>query len=453
MKTFLAVSAAVLLCCLAAASAHGQGDFALVWLEAQQADLGAMVGRYGDPALRGQPAEVKAVPKGLSDKVRYFAIPVGDRKILAILDGSPPWKLHVDAGGTGDLSTAPPLLAKTAALTRGGGQTQAGWMFGPLSMAAGGPKGAAAKVRFRVYQGQENRLVMEPAGYMAGEVRLAGPSYRVRLLDANLDGRFDGVLDVSTMAERLPPHDRIAIDLDQDGEFKGNEVLSLTKMIRVGDTYYGIRVAPDGSSVHLEKVQPKTGTLDVGCADATVEVMSDAGRQVLGGSSGKWPVPAGPYCLSTVQLLRTDASGVKWAMKAGPWHLLAPSKLAAFEVRPGQTFAPKVGPPLVAVVSARKYGSAPQEPIHITFFFQGAAGEEYRNPVLRDDRPLWPIFEILDEAGKVLHEGTFQQPLGPPCSARWRAPDGFKGKYRVKVTADTGPFELQKGPDPWFTVE
>jgi hypothetical protein len=35
----------------------------------------------------------------------------------------------------------------------------------------------------------------------------------------------------------------------------------------------------------------------------------------------------------------------------------------------------------------------------------------------------------------------------------WRVPEGFKGKYRVEVEGDWGPFEVSKEPPEWFSVK
>jgi hypothetical protein len=38
------------------------------------------------------------------------------------------------------------------------------------------------------------------------------------------------------------------------------------------------------------------------------------------------------------------------------------------------------------------------------------------------------------------------------CRYSWRVPEGFKGKYRVEVEGDWGPFEVPKGKPEWFSV-
>jgi hypothetical protein len=59
--------------------ARGQGDFPLTWSEARETDPIAAVGRFSRKALAQRSVAFKAVPKGLSDKALYFAIPMGSR--------------------------------------------------------------------------------------------------------------------------------------------------------------------------------------------------------------------------------------------------------------------------------------------------------------------------------------------------------------------------------------
>ena len=35
----------------------------------------------------------------------------------------------------------------------------------------------------------------------------------------------------------------------------------------------------------------------------------------------------------------------------------------------------------------------------------------------------------------------------------WEVPEGFKGRFRVVVEADLGPFEVSPARDEWFTAK
>ena len=119
MKRFALAAAAAGLVCLAASSVRGQGDFALKFQVAPPTDPLLQTSRITMSQLPAAPAELKALPKGLSDNVRYFAFKVGQKQVLVVAKPSLPRTLYVDAAGTGDLTDAAPLP-----MTRTNGPTQ-----------------------------------------------------------------------------------------------------------------------------------------------------------------------------------------------------------------------------------------------------------------------------------------------------------------------------------------
>ena len=38
------------------------------------------------------------------------------------------------------------------------------------------------------------------------------------------------------------------------------------------------------------------------------------------------------------------------------------------------------------------------------------------------------------------------------CAYSWRVPSGFKGKYRIEVKPDFGPFEVASDKVEWHTI-
>jgi hypothetical protein len=453
----LAIAVAGLLAA-AALPARAQGEFPLKYTNAQAGDpVIIMMARRSVWLVSEKPAGLKALPKEMTGEAKYFAIPLGGKQILAVVDApkppkphggpagaanavvidpSKPVKLYVDAAGTGDLSAAQPL-------TLGGpGNTVEVGTYGPVAITVGGPQGPATiKLRFYI-TGNGRLLVMFPDGYMAGEVKLADQTYRVAAVSNSGDGRYDKApqLPVSLMQSAF---NILAIDLNQDGRFDGyptleaGEVMPLARMIKVKDVYYNVTLAPDGSSVRLEKADPGMGTIDVGSPDVEMMVFSDAGFQRFSGSGGKWKAPAGHYMGYLVQLSKTDAAGAKWTLPG--W---SSGKLESFEVRKGETLAMKLGPPLVTKVEATP---AREGTVSIGMALEGQAGERYapgaakargdlppvkvhwydvfklgwtRTTPARDLPPVkvhWydavqspPELKILDQAGKVLATGNFE---------------------------------------------
>jgi len=392
--------------------AWAQGECPLMkYVEAKKGDMlvGSSMswGAGGD----GVPMGVKAVPKGLSDKARWFTVPMGRKTVgllfgglsyytvSAVLDESSlPPKLYVDAARTGDLSEAQALLGTPSGSEFGA----AAMWFGPVAVkpvavTAGREIGdATVKVFFvSTRTGDNQRLGACVAGYMAGEVKLDGQAYRVAVIDRNLDGRYSTV-DLDSQ-ETWWQADALALDLDKDGQFSAMEVQPLTKAVHVKDAYYRV---PDGSSsVRFEKYEPRMGTLDLGAADATLVAMSDTLYHNLTGLDGKWQVPEGRYRGELFSLSKTDAEGAKWTLKC-----LDIGPLAKFEVRGGETTAIKVGPPLVLKVEA----SAPEAgQVALKLALAGKGGETYSVGVQKGGvRPKPPKVKVLDSAGKVLAEGN-----------------------------------------------
>lgn len=391
--------------------AWAQGEFPLMkYVEAKKGDL--LVGSSMSWTVGGDrvPMGDKALPKGLSDKARWFAVPMGRQTrffggvsyytVSAVLDeSSSPPKLYVDSARTDDLSEAQALLGAPSGLG------DAATWFGPIAVepvtVKAGPETGDATVKvFFVYTGPRTGdnnpwLGACAAGYMAGEVKLEGQAYRVAVIDRNIDGRYSTVdLDSDEIWWKA---DALALDLDQDGQFSAMEVQPLTKAVHVKDAYYTV---PDGSSsIRFEKYEPRMGTLDLGAADATLVAMSDTLYHNLTGLDGKWQVPEGRYGGERFSLSKTDAQGAKWTLKC-----LDLGPLAKFEVRGGETTAAKVGPPLVLKVEA---GAAEAGQVALNLALAGKGGETYSVGVQKGGvQPKPPKVKVLDSAGKVLAEGN-----------------------------------------------
>ena len=416
MRTALPFAAFVALCWLGPASLCAQGEFQLKYADADERDPLVATGGpriYSSPK---RPAALKALPKDVSDKVTYLAIRVGGKSVPAVVEYGDATRLFVDGTGTGDLSAAAPLAA-TGPPGRGGEQ-----MFGPVTLPAGDAAGGASvKVRLRLERVERSGLIRRnapasapvygltafPAGYMAGEVRVAGQTYRLAVVDGNTDGRYDAALDLS--AARPPSHDTLAFDCDRDGLFAAQdyrgpgEILPMLPLLQVKDAYYTVAPAPDGSSVRLEKADPKCGTLDVGSTDVALTLMSSAGVVVrLGGSQGKWQVPAGKCRAMFLVITRTDSAGAKWTLMSSRNM----GALADLDVRPGETLSVKVGPPLaLKVVAEGQEGRR----VRISASLKGQAGEEYAESIflLKDGHDAPPTLRIFDEAGKALASTAF----------------------------------------------
>jgi hypothetical protein len=245
----------------------------------------------------------------------------------------------------------------------------------------------------------------------------------------------------------------LAIDLNQDGRLEppgasASETFDLLPALHVKDTYYSVLAAPDGSSIALAKAEPDFGTLDTGCADLGLALVGEYGFRELSGSGGKWRIPAGWHATTGATLNRSDGAGTPWSLHGvSSW-----GRLARFDIRAGQTFSLRAGPPLS--VKVHPSGLQPNGMVHLALALVGQAGEDYNAAPKRGGVPQPPRFRVLDEAGRTLGSGVFNPGTDGTYSwCWWRVPAGVTGKYRVEVEGDWGPFEVMKGPPDWFSVQ
>lgn len=392
-RALLAVVAAVLVAG-AALPVRAQGTFALKYQDAAESDSLVWSHTYHGGSA-APPEGLKAPPKGLSEKAVYFSMPIAGKSVLVVVDKSSPPRLFVDAAGTGDLSGAKPLVS-----TNKGSEP----IFGPVTISPAGKDRPSVRARF-VYC-NENMLAVIPAGYMAGEVRLDGQSYRVAVVDNYVTGRYDNVLRVTDEKALWRWETLLAIDLNQDGEFQratdAGETLPLLAGVHVKEAYYAVKVATDGSSITLAKVEPQFGVLDAGCQDLNLMLLGDCGFHNLTGSGGKWRLPAGRYRSVECSLTRSDAAGAKWTLRGGSGD----EKLGKFEIRPGETLAAQGGPPLVVDMKKELLTNGT---VGFTFVLLGQDGEAYSPGAVKNGQRLPPPkFKILDGSGKVLAQGNFE---------------------------------------------
>ena len=394
MRLALLAVVAAALAVGAALPAQAQGTFPLKYQDAAESDpLVSSHTYHGGSAA--PPEGLKAPPKGLSEKAMCFSMPIAGKSVLVVVDKSSPPRLFADAAGTGDLSAAQPLVS-----TRKGSEP----VFGPVTISPSGRDGPSVQVRFVYYN--ENMLAVIPAGYMAGEAKLGGQSYRMAVVDNYVTGRYDNVLRLTDEKALWRWETLLAIDLNQDGQFQratdAGETLPLLAGVHVKGAYYAVKVGTDGSSITLAKVEPQFGVLDAGCPDLNLVLLGDCGFHNLAGFGGTWRLPAGWYRSMGCSLTRTDAAGVKWTLRGGSGDV----KLGKFDIRPGETFAAQCGPPIVVDMKKELLANGT---VGFTFALLGRDGEAYSPGAVKNGQRLPPPkFKILDGSGKVLAEGNFE---------------------------------------------
>jgi hypothetical protein len=383
---------------LLGAAAGAQGTFPLRYEPASPAEMPFLqAGQRIIPAQQGRANEPAGVPEKAAGTRGFFFLRLGRLSRWAVyVPGSAP-TLLVDTDGDRDLSDETPLPGKT---------TRNMTDFGSASVALKG--GKQAGVRLTAYAREEGGppvyLIIGPAGCCRGTVELGGKAYAVALVDRNLNGRFD-----DAFSGTFTLSDSLAVDLDGNGTFdrpratqRPLEVDMLAKRRRVGDAFYDISVAPDGTKAAFKRVEPGYGTLDLGVPGMAWEAYSDYGRcQGVTAEDGTVRLPAGRYQVIRLTLVKKDDAGTEWKLTMnGPPKALAPAV-----VGPDATARVALGEPLVAEVDARKRSAT----VELTLRLRGQAGERYAAGILKGrGRPLPPEFEILSEDDKVLETGKFE---------------------------------------------
>jgi len=340
-----------------------------------------------------------------------YRMTAATENVPIVLDVSDKPTLRVDTNGDGLLSDERGLRGKTVKL---GTRKDRRWRFGPIRITSGnGDDQATAAFYALCYTlDRAGPLSLYPAYYQRGKLCLGQDVYAVAVVDGDYDGQFGSVVSLPVDNKwRFPQADIFAIDHDRDGEFeislyKRSEAAPLGKMVRVGDTYYAIDVAADGSRLALEVVEPQLGHLAIDPANAVMELRlwSDAADQYLPAAADGWELPVGKYQTLYAVLTLRDSERNEWTFSADING--DRGALTLFEVQPGQTTRIQVGPPFFVTADVRQIGS---DRVSISPVIRGCAGEEYQANFMRNGRRApAPGFRIVDEDGNVLVDNTFQ---------------------------------------------
>lgn len=341
------------------------------------------------------PAGCSGPPPVISRRLAYFTAHVGTTTLLMAMDySSKGSKLFVDANANGDLSDEAPL---TGRLLRTGRQ-----LF-PMIMARGS---GDRKIPVRLEAGGPKYLMIYPAAMMCGTARLDGRSYRVFLLDGNLDGEYGTVFSTLRSRFKRATSDCLGIDLNNNRAFDAEvggvaEVMPLPGTVAIGGKWYRVTVAADGSEIGLSEVQAETGTLGVSAACADVLLQSDKGSYRLCGGRTRCEVPAGTYRVAEANLVKHTGQGVVWTMVCETVGAIRPLVVAK-----GEAAVLTVGEPLIGKVDIRK----DDEPgtLSLGFEIYGVGDERYEPRAYRNGRKQpTPRFRIVDEGGRQVGVGDF----------------------------------------------
>jgi hypothetical protein len=364
-----------------------------------------------------RPDDIKDLPNGFNRPSFYHMDTRGGRLPL-VLDSSHGLRLCVDLDHDGHLSEQRCFQAQSLRPDRWGRRP---WRFGPILIGDGKGGGQEAAAFDAIYYATDRPapLSLYPASYRSGKLRIDGRIYKVALVDGDYDGRFESLLSLSAglgaIADeppeniRLPRGDLFALDRNGDGKFEfswvdGSEVMPVSKMVLLGNRYYAIEVAPEGSELRLTPTEPAFGhlALDPPSAALQLRLWSDAADQFLRRSVGPWDLPVGTYQTLSAFVILQDSQGDTWAFST----LRDTGKLGLFEIRPQETTRLRLGPPFVVKMDVRRVDAGT---ISICPIVVGCGGEQYQADFRRNGRRAPErTFQIVDDKGNVLVTDKFE---------------------------------------------
>ncbi len=361
--------------------------------------------------LSEKPAQFKDLPEKVSNRVNYFLAKIADREIPLIIDRGRKSKLYLDTDADGYLSDEKGFAPKKVYTPK----TIKKRLFGPVDYHRFGPisvkfEQAAEKFAQQIYvftrDSYMRRLILCPAFYRKGKVLLGQNIYEVAMVDGNFDGRYGKIFSPPVENVWRPGCDSFAIDLNRNGKldfdfYHHSELMPLSRMVKVGNSYYNINIAEGGTFLELSKIQPEFGTLDLGNENVKLKLWSDTAHQYISNFKNNILIPAGRYKALFVELSQIDSERNTWTFTS----YSDTGALCDFEISKNETTSFKIGPPFQIKTTSRRARSN----VLIGFKLEGQASEQYRPNVIRNGiRTSPPLFKVIDEAGDVIESGRFE---------------------------------------------
>ncbi len=356
--------------------------------------------------LSRKPAQLKDLPKNKSGRFLYRLAKIADTDIPVVIDrtNTNKFKLYMDTDGDGYLSDEKGFTSKAVKKRIFGSVDH--YKFGPISVEFDKPDGKYAKrIYVIIHNNLDNRHIC-PADYRKGKVLLGQNIYDVAVVDGDFDGKYDKILSLPVKTILRPGCDSFAIDLNRDGKldfdyYLPSEIMPLTRMVRIGNSYYSINIDEGGTSLELNKIQPEFGTLDLGNANVKLKLLSDAAQQYISNLKNNGPIPAGKYKALFIELSQIDSERNTWDFTC----YTDTGVLRDFEVSKNQTTSFEIGPPFQIKTTVRQRRNT----VSIGFNLLGQGQEEYRAGLRKNGlRVSPPVFRIIDEAGNVVDSGRFK---------------------------------------------
>jgi hypothetical protein len=284
------------------------------------------------------------------------------------------------------------------------------------------------------------------AAYREGEITLGGKKRRIVLVDYNSDGRFDSEMAfdervrLSNGTVYARPGDMIYVDPDlQDPTARygydattSDEQQFVGKLLNVDGRFYDVQLTAAGDKLTLTPTTKAVGYVTNPNQGYRAVVYGDQGfLKVMGGPSGKAPLPEGKWKLLQYTIDRTElpddskgkqeqSSLLQTLMNAvvsrpPPSPRLrytvvsarAKAAYPAVEVRGGETVSLPFGPPYKPTVEVAPYRRA-GDMVELGLSIVGAGGEVCSALMVNGRQPPAPQFTITGPDDKEVASGKFE---------------------------------------------
>jgi hypothetical protein len=245
--------------------------------------------------LTARPSNVREEPKYRSREPLYTTVSLGPNRdtFTLVLDHSKGGDrghdlLYVDTERTGRISSAQKFSSFL---------TSSGNLFGPVQfMIDYGQEKSPQWFLFRLSERMEGKghsqtLTAINAGYYEGVVAFGDQKRRVALVDADGNGVYNDALKGENH-----PCDRLLIDrVVPDRVLAGAKTQPLGRYVVVGDRYWKLDVAADGSSLAVQPLNKPLGTIRLGQKDCILLLGNEECLLRVQTTNGVARVPVGKY--------------------------------------------------------------------------------------------------------------------------------------------------------------
>jgi hypothetical protein len=271
------------------------------------------------------------------------------------------------------------------------------------------------------------------AAYRVGEITLDGKRHKVALLDSNSNGRFDDQIVIDT-GGRLPSGrtyarvgDMVLVDPgkgvppNEAGFVYGDQYRQhLSKLFRIGDKFYDVKVSPTGDRLTLTSSNLKVGYLTNPNSPSTAAIFGGHGVLPIRFQKDRpAAVPEGQWKLLSCRIVisgwkpppektKEPKPGQKDTNKACEVTAFGTDKSPAVTVRAGKTAAMPFGPPYKPVVEANEARWKGGTEVKLSMSLVGGGGEVVDDLMIDGSRPPKPQLILCDPKGQIVEKGSLE---------------------------------------------